>query len=352
MSVHQESMAAHKAHAHEEVHVENEISRDMITLFLTALIGGIMGTLFTVFVLSLINGGSLRYAGGAKTLDSVVEAHTVLQSNVGQMAENIALQNDQFATDVNTLNEIVTGHSRSINQMAPMVARTNANSRQTSVLMSALEEAFTKTSAVASGDDLMVADLSGDGAADAGPALTLVTSSVSASNLPVGRVTILPFVDADGSGVQDAGELNEVGITASLIDTGDMSAATVVSGGAGFNFHDIAAGSYKFVIENGGAFASLVGQSIPVELGAGDENGQLIYMGIVEPGVEPAAATESGDDADAGDDHAAGDGDAAHADDDDHDEEAGHDDDAAHGDDEDLGEEAGHDEEAEGEDDH
>lgn len=323
MSVHQESMA-HSAHGHEELVVKDDISRDMVTLLLTALGGAIIGTLLTLFVLSAINGGTLRYGGGASRLDAVELGYVQLSENVHANTVNMQSQNEQFATDINSINDVVMGHSRSINQMAPMVARTSANSEQTSVLMSALEEAFGKASSVATGADLMVPEVGGsdavDGggdAADIGPMVALIDSTDVMNNLPSGMLTVLPFVDANGSGAMEIGEANEVGITASLIDAGGMTVATVESGDAGFNFRDVASGSYEFVIENGGAFESLVGQSMPIEMGA--DNGQLIYVGIMDEGVEPAASGDADDDHAEGGDHSAGD-----ADDGDHGEDADH----------------------------
>jgi len=156
MSVHQESVSAHDAHAHEEMVVESELTSDMIKLFLTALGGAIIGTILTLLVLSMINGGTLRYGGGASRLDNVELAYEQLSANVHANTVNMQGQNGQFATDINAINEIVTGHSRSINQMAPLVARTSANSDQTSALMGALEEAFAKSDAQTREDELTV----------------------------------------------------------------------------------------------------------------------------------------------------------------------------------------------------
>lgn len=355
MSVHQESVSAHDAHAHEEMVVESELTSDMIKLFLTALGGAIIGTILTLLVLSMINGGTLRYGGGASRLDNVELAYEQLSANVHANTVNMQGQNGQFATDINAINEIVTGHSRSINQMAPLVARTSANSDQTSALMGALEEAFAKSDAQTREDELTVSDggsaeagSAEEGAVDDGPMMALSERVGNGTSLPVGMVAILPFIDRDASGLMEPSEKNEAGITASLVGEDGTAVATIESGDAGFNFTNVEPGSYEFVIEDGGALGSLVGQVMPIEVSRDAEHGQLIYMGIAEEGAveaaaAAAAAAPAGGDADSSDadsdsDHAAGDADAEHADDEDHDAEA------AEG--EEHGEEEGHDEDA------
>ena len=352
MSVHQESFSAHSANAHEEVQVENEITPAMIIMLLTALGGAVLGTLLTLFVLSLINGGTLRYGGGASRLDGVELAYSQLSENVNINTLNMQGQTEQFATDINSINEIVTGHSRSINQMAPMVARTSANSDQTTRLMNALEDVFSTNRATTSADDLMVPAVGEEEVFDTGPMMSLAATVKQGNNIPTGMVAVLPFVDKDSSGVMDPGEVNELGITASLIDSAGMAVATMDSGDAGMNFTDIMPGNYELVIENGGNYDSLVGQTVPVEVDASDEFGQLIFLGIAEEGTEPASAPEDEaveDEVTAdemtGEDHAAADaeegdhaeGDAA-GEAEDHNEEADHDADA-----EDHGEEESHD---------
>lgn len=323
MSVHQESVSAHGAHAHEEVAVESEITSDMIKLLLTALGGAIIGTLLTLLILSTINGGTLRYGGGASRLDKVELAYEQLSANVGTNTDNMKSQNEQFATDISSINEIVTGHSRSINQMAPMVARTSANSDQSSALMSALEEAFAKSDAATRENELVVSEV-GSAEADDGPMMVFSRTEGNGNGLPVGMVAILPFVDENFSGLMDPGETNEAGITASLFE-GDEVVATLESSNAGLNFTDIEPGRYDFVIEDGGEFDSLAGQSMEIEVGRDDEHGQLIYLGIAEDGAAEAAAAAAeaeASDADSGDNHAGGDADAEHASDDEHGAEA------------------------------
>lgn len=112
--------------------------------------------------------------------------------------------------------------------------------------------------------------------------LTVTRTIIRHSGIPTGTIALLPFLDTNGNGGIDPGEMNAVGVLASLIDSEEEVLQTLESSDAGISFTELEIGQYILRIEDGGTHGTLSGHQISVELREQDVQGIAIFMGIAE----------------------------------------------------------------------
>lgn len=249
-----------------------EVRQDSLTMFGAALGGAILGMLLTLLVLAILNGGTLRYVGGASRLAQMETAYNQLSANVGTNTTNIDTLDANMGQQVQMLEDKIGQQNSELEEANTVIADLNVSRGQFDTLVDALSGAVNSIKGI----EPAVEDASGaagtiDESADASADEASATVGESALN-------VLFFADANGNQEQDAGEENLVGISVALMNADGESIAVMESGDGGMSFEGVAAGEYTLVVEDAGdyPFASDELGSVTIE----EDADQTVFIAV------------------------------------------------------------------------
>lgn len=252
MSVNQESLTTGGLIGTEEDAPDLEyvaVRQDSLTMFGAALGGAILGMLLTLLVLAILNGGTLRYVGGASRLADMETAYNQLSANVGTNTTNIGTLDVNMAQQVEMLEGKIGQQSVDIEEANGVIADLDVSRGQFDTLVDALSGAVNSIKGIDPAAESAAATDAMEGGADAGAEEASAAMASGTSSL-----NVLFFADADGNMEQDAGEENLVGISIALMNADGDSVAVMESGDAGMSFEGLAAGDYTLVVEDAGDY--------------------------------------------------------------------------------------------------
>lgn len=255
MSVQQESISHGALAGADEEAPELEyvaVRQDSLTMFFSAIGGAVLGALLTLLILAAINGGSLRYVGGASRIAQLELAFNQLSANVDTVANNVVTLDSNIQESVKSLDDKIGEQDSALDDVNIAVDDLNLSRGQFNTLISALTGAL---NTINSGEASPAAtdstagdatnDTSGDGATSAEP---------SAEEVSGGTINVIFFADANGNQVLDAGEENLLGISAALVGSDGETVASLESTDGGMRFQDIPEGEYTLVVEESGDY--------------------------------------------------------------------------------------------------
>lgn len=224
-----------------------EVRQDSLTMFGAALGGAILGMLLTLLVLAILNGGTLRYVGGASRLAQMETAYNQLSANVGTNTTNIDTLDANMGQQVQMLEDKIGQQNSDLAEANTVIADLNVSRGQFDTLVDALSGAVNSIKGV----EPAVEDASGAAAME--ESVDASADDASAS-LGESALNVLFFADANGNQEQDAGEENLVGISVALMNADGESVAVMESGDGGMSFEGVAAGEYTLVVEDAGDY--------------------------------------------------------------------------------------------------
>ncbi len=242
MSVNQETLSArHGAIQSTEKAPELEyslVSNDSLTMFGAAIGGAILGTLLTLLVLAIANGGTLRFGTSAR-LGALESNVARINDNVGAASYNIDILAEQLGI-VTTALDSARGD---ITNTSEALTALDITRQQFDTFIGALSEAMTAMEALSGNSEAAV---SVDAAAAATTSETAVGMPLieHSADVAANAITILLFVDANGNGALDEGEALETGVMATLLDAEDTEIAAAETTDAGVLFAGLHAGTY------------------------------------------------------------------------------------------------------------
>jgi hypothetical protein len=289
MSVHQESLDMNKSVERMEQAPELEyraVSHDSLSMFLAAIGGAVLGMLLTLLILALINGGTLSFTGGER-LTVFEEKLNAVDNNVNAVSHNVDTVSQQAQAVVSQLNTVESAlraematQGANLGTLDQAVTQLDRTRQQFDLFMGALSEAM---SSIQQMDTSTTAEPA-RAAAVVEPVTAPVTlpapSVTSSPEVTAGAVAVVLFVDANANGALDEGEAQVPGASVSVLDAEDKAIASAESTDTGVLFSDLAAGEYKFSVEDAAGYTLLSQAQVDVTIAEDAEEGQLIYVPV------------------------------------------------------------------------
>ncbi|MEM7537077.1 MAG: SdrD B-like domain-containing protein [Chloroflexota bacterium] len=265
------------------------VRNDSLAMFGAALGGAILGMMLTLVVLAIINGGTLDFSLDKRT--AIFQANIEqIDRNVGAVSSNIdavAQRTTDLQVQLETLRGLMGNQDGTFEEIDNAIAELNATSTQFNAFVTALTNAVNsaQTGAASTADmqeaapEAMAApaspaaDSGDDSVADGG------VSVMAHESLSADSVSVMLFVDENGSGIPDDGETSLVGITVSLVDADGAAVSTDMTGDAGLLFESLAVGEYQVVVEDALGY-TLSGEEVNVSVSEEAEAGQAVYIAV------------------------------------------------------------------------
>lgn len=243
MSTHEESLTTEQAGSEQEA-PELEyvaVGQDALTMFGAAIGGAILGMLLTLLVLAVVNGGTLRYVGGASRLAQVETAYNQLSSNVNTNSVSIETLDANMAEQASQLNGRIDDQNLNMGDMDAAMDLLDESSGQFNTLVDALSGAISTIKGVEEPET-------------AAPAVEAEAPATEEMAINASSLSVLFFADANGNQELDAGEESLLGITTSLLDEAGETVATLESTDGGMLFEELAAGQYTIMVDDSGEY--------------------------------------------------------------------------------------------------
>ena len=317
MSVQQEhlTMKPTPLSDHPEAHVEKppkleysvKEADESLEAYISAISGAIIGVLATLLVLYILNGGTLRFTNPAK-LSAIEASLTRVDENVGAVNQNVETVAARLAamegeagvigqlqtslTDLDTaLNAAMSEQGTRLDGLDESVAALDVTRKNfdtfTTALASALSEIGTTAEPAAAEpvNAVETAPAAVEPAAVEAPAETaliagLITSAVAVhTDLAADAVQVMLFVDANGDGAMDEGEVALVGATV-VLTPAEGEAVSVDSADTGALFEGLAGGEYTVTLESVPGYAVDGESSASVTVDIDAEAGQMVYFAL------------------------------------------------------------------------
>lgn len=268
-------------------------SQDSLSMFFAAIGGAVLGTLATLLILALINGGTLNFTHPERL--AVLEASAGrINENVGAVSQNVdqvAQQVASIRTDVAKAQAQVdqamsdlTKQGQSVSNLQGAMTTLAATSTKFDTFVAALDQALASVKKIDAGAaDAAAGSAAAGSAAAAGAAAVPALSTPAAApteGVKPGDVAVLFFVDANGNGKMDDSEANLVGLQLAVKDAAGKTLGTYVSTDGGVLVQGLKPGAYQFVVEDTAGHKLATANEIPVTVPADAKTGQAVYVPV------------------------------------------------------------------------
>lgn len=279
MSVQNESLDMKKSSEHKLSAPELEYkaaSQDSLSMFFAAIGGAVLGTLATLLVLAIINGGTLNFTRPERL--AVMEANlTRVSENVGTVSQNLDIvasqvteMRDQLASARSELDAAAAklqDQDSALTNLRNAVAGLAVTGERFDVLVAALDQAL-----------ISMRKIEGSTVAKT-PTRAIAAPSiiVNDASVPAGAIAVLFFVDHNSNGVMDADEVNLTGITMRVTTADGTLVGEFVSDDAGVMVENLKPGAYTISLVDTAGHATL-SEEIEVTVKADASEGQILYV--------------------------------------------------------------------------
>ncbi|RLT37179.1 MAG: hypothetical protein DWI57_13985 [Chloroflexi bacterium] len=316
MSVQQEhltmkqSPVADQTEAHVEKPPKLEFSikgaDESLEAYISAISGAIIGVLATLLVLYILNGGTLRFTNPAK-LTALEASLARVDENVGAVNQNVETVAARLAamegeagvigqlqtslTDLDAaLNAAMTEQGERLNGLDESVAALDVTRKNFDTFTAALASALSEMGTAGAAEpvnaveapvvEAPVVEAPVEAAAETAAIAALVTPSVVVhTDLAADAVQVMLFVDANGDGAMDEGEVALVGATV-VLTPAEGEAVAVDSADTGVLFEGLAAGEYTVSLESVPGYAVDGENSASVIVDIDAQAGQVVYFAL------------------------------------------------------------------------
>ncbi|MCS6827099.1 MAG: hypothetical protein NZ553_10840 [Caldilinea sp.] len=251
-------------------------SQDSLSMFFAAIGGAVLGTLATLLVLAIINGGTLNFTRPERL--AVMESNLArVSENVGAVSQNLDIVasqvtevRDQLARARSELDAAATKLQNQDSALANLqnaVAGLAVTGERFDVLVAALDQALISMRKIEGSPVARTPTR-----AIAAPALIVNDASV-----PANAIAVLFFVDHNGNGVMDADEVNLTGVKIRVTNTDGALVGEFVSDDAGVMVENLAPGAYTISVVDTAGHATL-SEEIEVTVQSNATEGQILYV--------------------------------------------------------------------------
>lgn len=249
-------------------------SQDSLSMFFAAVGGAVLGTLATLLILALINGGTLNFTRP--------ERLALLEENLARVDQNVGMVSENLDTVAQDLTAVTTGLA---------AARTQVEEARASLLaqggdVAAIESAVGTLQVTGERFDTFVAAL---GAAlesvdqvDAATVTAATPQVVSDAAVKAGDVAVLFYADVNGNGTLDETEVNLVGLDLAVTDAAGDAVGTYASNDAGILVEGLAPGVYTFTVADDAGHTLGATEAVQVTVAEGAAEGQIVYFPAAE----------------------------------------------------------------------
>ncbi len=251
-------------------------SQDSLSMFFAAIGGAVLGTLATLLVLAIINGGTLNFTRPERL--AVMESNLArVSENVGAVSQNLDIVasqvtevRDQLARARSELDVAATklqNHDSALTNLQNAVAGLAVTGERFDVFVAALDQAL-----------ISMRKIEGS-AVDKTPTRAIAAPSliVNDASVPVDAIAVLFFVDHNGNGVMDADEVNLTGVKVRVTAADGALVGEFVSDDAGVMVENLAPGAYTISVVDTAGHATL-SEEIEVTVQADATEGQILYV--------------------------------------------------------------------------
>jgi uncharacterized coiled-coil protein SlyX len=291
MSVHQESLEISKPadRATEAPELEyRAVSHDSLSMFLAAIGGAILGMLLTLLILALINGGTLSFSGGERlsvfeaTLERVNENVGAVSANVDLVSQQAQAVSDQLLAAEQALRAEIANQDANIDGLNAAISQLDVTRQQFDLFMGALSQAMGEMQTVASTDAEPAVAPTVAAPASRGETAVVIPTAVSSADVAADALSVVLFVDANGNGAFDEGETQVTGASIALYNAEGEAIASEASASEGALFSDLSAGDYTVSVEDAAGYALAGATEAEVTVAEDAEEGQILYIPVVE----------------------------------------------------------------------
>jgi len=258
-------------------------SQDSLSMFFAAVGGAVLGTLATLLVLALINGGTLNFTHPERL--AVMEASLVrVNENVGAVSQNldtVATQmtdvRDQMASarsQVDTALAQLDEQSTTLGDVQNAMAILTLTDQKFDTFVSALDEALISMRKI---DGSTATSLR----AQSAPMTPAAPSVVSDAAVQPGDVAVLFFVDNNGNGIMDDTEVNLVGVEVTVSSSEGTQIGEYTASDAGILVEGLGAGEYTLAIIDNAGHSAITEETV-IAVPANAAEGQIVYFPMAD----------------------------------------------------------------------
>jgi len=246
-------------------------------MFFAAIGGAVLGTLATLLVLAIINGGTLNFTRPERL--AVMESNLArVSENVGAVSQNLDIVasqvtevRDQLArarSELDAAAAKLQNHDSALTNLQNAVAGLAVTGERFDVFVAALDQAL-----------ISMRKIEGSAVATRTPTRAIAAPSiiVNDASVPADAIAVLFFVDHNGNGVMDADEVNLTGVKIRVTDADGALVGEFVSDDAGVMVENLAPGAYTISVVDTAGHATL-SEEIEVTVQADATEGQILYV--------------------------------------------------------------------------
>ena len=260
-------------------------SQDSLSMFLAALGGMVLGTMATLLILALINGGTLNFVHPER-LTALEQSLTSVNANLGAVSQNV----DAVAAQVQEVRTSLADATAQVDQARAALQSQGNDVAQVQSAMSSLQETGAKFDTLVLGLKSVLNSMESPAAASA-PAASAPVADAAALPAPQiaadakvkpDAVAVFVFVDANGNNVMDGSESALVGPQVAVQDAAGKTIDTYASTDTGVLAQGLAPATYGVVVEDAAGHTLLTAAQAQVTVAADAKEGQAVYFPVAQ----------------------------------------------------------------------
>jgi hypothetical protein len=249
-------------------------SQDSLSMFFAAIGGAVLGTLGTLLILALINGGTLNFTRPERL--AVLEENLArVDQNVGMVSQNV----DAVAQDLTQMGAGLTTARTQVDEARAAIEEQGGDVAAIESAVGTLQVTGQRfdTFVMALGEALDSVDRVG--AANVAASSPLVVSDAA---VPAGDVAVLLYADANANGALDDTEANLVGLQVAVTDATGKEVGNYVSTDAGILVEGLAPGTYTFAVTDAAGHTLASSDQAVVIVAPDAAEGQIVFFPAAE----------------------------------------------------------------------